>query len=137
MNNTKSKTKSKIISSLLLIIGISLAIAGGIVFGYTNANFFSLSFDEIPRLMALSFGMFGPGIFIAIVGFLVFFFSSFGKYERKSGYNKYRRVSKEKQDDNYRINDKIEKEKIKIKCTLCGTLNDEDAAYCDNCGERL
>ena len=144
MNNTKSNSKSKIISILLLIIGISLAIAGGLVFGYTNANIFSLSFDEIPRLMALSFGMLGPGIFLAIVGFLVFFFSSFGKYERKSRYNKYRRViPTEKQEDypasdDWRVKEEpIEKDKIKIKCTLCGTLNDEDAAYCDNCGERL
>ena len=144
MNNTKSSSKSKIIPSILLIIGIALAIAGGIVFGYTSANFFSLTFDEIPRLMALSFGMLGPGIVLAIAGFWTFFFSSVGKYERKFGYNKYRRViPAEKQkdypvSDNWRINDKvIEKEKIMIKCTLCGTLNDEDAAYCDNCGERL
>lgn len=147
MNDIKSRSKSKIISSLLLIIGIALAIAGGIVFGYTSANFFSLTFDEIPRLMALSFGMLGPGIILVIAGFWAFFFSSigkFGKYERKSRYNKYRRViPTEKQEDypasdDWRVKEEpIEKDKIKIKCTLCGTLNDEDAAYCDNCGERL
>ena len=75
MNDIKSRSKSKIISSLLLIIGIALAIAGGIVFGYTSANFFLLTFDEIPRLMALSFGMLGPGIILVIAGFWAFFFS--------------------------------------------------------------
>jgi len=30
-----------------------------------------------------------------------------------------------------------EKEIIKIKCRNCGTLNDEDAKFCKNCGELI
>ncbi len=30
-----------------------------------------------------------------------------------------------------------EKEVIKIRCPHCGKLNNEDAKYCDNCGEKL
>lgn len=31
----------------------------------------------------------------------------------------------------------IKKESIKIKCRDCGTLNDENAKFCDNCGTQL
>ena len=29
------------------------------------------------------------------------------------------------------------KEKIMVKCRECGTLNDENAQFCDNCGKKL
>lgn len=31
----------------------------------------------------------------------------------------------------------IKKEVVKVKCRDCGTLNDENAKYCDNCGTQL
>lgn len=41
--------------------------------------------------------------------------------------------------DEFKSQSKISKEReiIKIKCRSCGALNDEDANFCDNCGEKL
>ncbi|MBY9018153.1 MAG: zinc ribbon domain-containing protein [Candidatus Lokiarchaeota archaeon] len=159
--NVKTRSKLKIISILLFVVGIPLVIAGAIAFGYLSANFFSLSFEESAQLSTMAFGMLVPGAFLSIIGLFLTIVAhqrnitryafeetgmALGGASEKAldGYGRVISKGSEAMASGIRNAgglkfdvSKSGEQKIMIKCTLCGTLNDEEAAFCDNCGEKI
>lgn len=152
----KSKKKLRRIAFLLLGVGIPLIVTGAILMGF--------SFVNPPENLGL--GSIGAGI-IAVGAFIVFpvIFIVIITHQREitryvmeetgramgstsdealEGYG--RVISKGTEAMASGISkaggikldiDTSSEQKIMIKCRSCGTLNDEDAKFCDECGEPL
>ena len=159
--NVKTRSKLKIISILLFVVGIPLVIIGAIAIGNLSANFFSLSFDESAQLSTMAFGTLVPGAFLSMIGLFLTIVAhqrnitryaieetgmALGGASEKAldGYGRVISKGSEAMASGIRNAgglkfdvSKSGEQKIMIKCTLCGTLNDEEAAFCDNCGEKI
>lgn len=133
-----------IIGFILIAIGIPLAIAGFSSFFQLQSDFFSLSFEESSALSAQAFANLVPGAFLAIIGIGLLRFGFIGRVSKyiadetgpaiSSVSESITRGVKEGGGMDVTVHSDT---KIQIKCRNCGTLNDEDATYCDNCGSPL
>ncbi|MFX1593212.1 MAG: zinc-ribbon domain-containing protein [Promethearchaeota archaeon] len=159
--NIRKRRKLKIIGVFSLIIGISLIIAG-VFFSIASLN--SMGDFESNNFMIFggaSVGCFfggGVGIMIALASFSMAYQRSITKYAYEEtgmalgtaseravdGYGRMIGKGSEAMTRGIRNAGGIkydvdikEKEIIKIKCRACGTLNDEDAKFCDNCGQPI
>ncbi|MBY8984322.1 MAG: hypothetical protein KGD65_04585 [Candidatus Lokiarchaeota archaeon] len=64
--------------------------------------------------------------------------SDFERYEKIIEESSKRRVSKGNRAERIAPSSEMNNDQIvKIKCVLCGALNDEDAQFCDQCSEPL
>jgi len=156
--NVKTRSRLKTIGIILLVIGIPMAVIGGILLGIWFMNIFGGSFGETMIYMTLGFGFLAGGMFITMFGAISLIIAhrreitrfmveetgmaleqtsdraldgygrviSKGSEALASGLSKGGGIQVNVQSD--------EKEVIKIKCRECGTLNDEDAKFCDECG---
>lgn len=156
--NIKTRSKLKIIGIVFLVIGIPLVITGAILLGYQFMNFFSLSIEEASQLGFMSIAFLGGGLFLVFIGIFALIMAhrrqitrymveetgmALGGVSDQSldGYGKVISKGTEamasgiQQAGGLKINvETDEKTIIKIKCRECGTLNDEDAKFCDECG---
>ena len=156
--NIRSKKKMKIIGIILLLIGISLIIAG-IFFGITSLN--SMGTKNFMLFGGATAGsIFGGCVCIMIA--LLLLIRAYQREIIRYGYEEtgmalgtasktavdgYGRIigqgsealaSGIKSVGGIKLNVDTNKEQIiKIKCRACGTLNDEDAKYCDECGQPI
>jgi hypothetical protein len=133
-----------IIGFVLIVIGIPLVIAGFSSFFQLQSNFFSLSFEESSALSAQAFASIVPGMFLTIIGAGVLRFGFIGRVSKYIADETGPAISSVSES----ITKGVKKgggiditvhsdSNIRIKCRNCGTLNDEDATYCDNCGSPL
>ena len=155
--NEETKKKMRLIRNILLLIGIPLLIAGGILFGNTFVNFSfetaGNAFIGISLLAAGGFMTMG-GLYMTVLinqrGITKYFIEEGGMAmgtadeEALDGYGRIIRkgtgaMAKGLDDaGGIRISlDNDTKEKIMVKCRECGTLNDENAQFCDQCGKLL
>ena len=140
----KGRNSLKIIGSILIIIGIPLAIIGFSSIIILQANFFSLSLEESSALSAQAFGCLVPGMFLTVIGLGVLRVGYVGKMSKYIADETGPAISSVTKSITSGIkegggiditghSDTV----IRIKCRNCGTLNDEEATYCDNCGSQL
>lgn len=140
----KGRKWSKIIGAIMIIIGIPLAIIGFSSMIVLQANFFSLSFEELDTLSAQIFGCLVPGMFLTVIGLGTLRVGYVGKMSKYIADETGPAISSVTKSITSGIkeaggidltghSDTI----IRIKCRNCGTLNDEEATYCDNCGSQL
>jgi len=148
----------RIIGFGLLIGGIILLINGAIVlnkafsmFGDFDAPMFE-TFVKGGGLLAGGFFMVIPAIFILFVSHGTSMLGRTLKYagttlDKDDDYERYEKIieesakrratgvnRKETVTQNIEMNsDQI----VKIRCQLCGALNDDDAEFCDQCSESL
>jgi hypothetical protein len=159
--NIQRRRKMKILGVLSLIIGISLIIAG-IFFSIASLNsmgdFGSNNFMLFGGASAGCFFGGAVGIMIALALFSMAYQRAITKYALEETGMALGTASEKAVDGYGRIIgkgseavtrgirdaggikldvDTKEKEVIKIKCQACGTLNDEDANFCDNCGTTI
>ena len=159
--NIQKKRRMKIIGIILLIIGISLILAG-IYFAISSLN----SMGDFENNNFMLFGgasagcFFGGGVMIMIS--LMLFFRAYQREIIKYSYEEAGMAlgtASERAVDGYgriigkgteamakgiqkaggiKIDvDTHKEEVIKLKCQACGTLNDEDAEFCDKCGQSI
>ena len=144
MSQKNTKLTMTIVSIVLFGIAIPLIIMGVITIIDLQLNFFSYSVEETSRIGTTAFIYLVPGLFLLSGGACVFRFVLIGRFAKFIADETSPAVSKfsesamtgVKKAGGIDVNVSTP-EKIMIKCQLCGTLNDEDAAYCDNCGEKL
>jgi len=158
--NIQKKRKMKIIGIITLLIGISLILAG-IYFSIQALN--SMGYPGTNFMMyggATAGCFFGGGVMIMIT--LVLFSMAFQREITKYVYEEAGMAlgtASERAVDGYgriigkgsealakgiksaggiKLDVDTHKEQvIKIKCQACGTLNDEDAKFCDKCGQPI
>lgn len=159
--NIQKKRKMKIIGSITLIIGISLIIAG-IYFSIESLN----SMGDFSNNNFMLYGGASTGcIFVGVIMLMVTMMMFFRAHQR--GIIKYAYeetgmalgTASERAVDGYgriigkgteamakglqnaggiKLDVDTHKEQIiKIKCQACGTLNDENAKFCDECGQSI
>jgi hypothetical protein len=133
-----------IIGFILLIIGIPLVIVGFSSFLQLQSDFFSLSFEENSALSTQAFGSLVPGMFLVIIGAGVLRFGFIGRVSKYIADETGPAISSVSESitrgvkEGGGIDITVHSESnIRIKCRNCGTLNDENATYCDNCGSQL
>jgi hypothetical protein len=161
VKNGSSNTRKRIIriiGFLLLTIGIILAIMGGITFSMSFSMGPSMDLDQAmanARTSMTAMGLLGGGIFmiiasLTIIGF-TYVFSSFGKMAEstskalnssfESDYDRYEKIieesSKKRATGVNRSESMTQDTIVKIKCQLCGALNEDDANFCVQCSEPL
>jgi len=141
--NIQRRRKMKIIGVFSLIIGISLIIAG-IFFSIASLNsmgdFSSNNFMLFGGASAGCFFGGAVGIMIALALFSMAYQRAITKYAlEETGMALGTAVTRGiRNAGGIKLDvDTKEKEVIKIKCQACGTLNDEDANFCDNCGTQI
>ena len=159
--NVKTKLRLNIIAILLLIIGATLTAIGAYHLGFSSMHFFSLSFDEHSYYTTVGMGCLAPGMFMVMPGLFLLCVANQRKIARY-GYEEagmalseasgtavdgYGRVISKGSEamvkgmrdaGGLKIDVNTNKEQIiKIKCQACGTLNDENAKYCDQCGAAI
>jgi hypothetical protein len=125
-------------------IGIPLMIAGFINFFNMVTSSISLSIEDFAKMGVTTFAIFACGIVIMGVGSTILRYGYIGtvsKYVADETGPAISSVSKSiftgvKEAGGIDLN-VPSNEKIMIKCRNCGTLNDEHATYCDNCGSSL
>jgi hypothetical protein len=134
----------RILGFILISIGIPLAIIGVVFFFELMTNSSSLSFDESAALGAKVFGFLASGMLLIAFGSTVLRFGYLGKVSKYIADETGPAISSVSKsvfkgvkeaggvDLNVQSN-----QKVMIKCRSCGTLNDEDAIYCDKCGAQL
>ena len=158
--NIQRKKKMKIIGFITLIIGISLIIAG-IFFFIASLN----SMGEVGNNNFMLFGGATAGCwfvgFVCIMATVMLFRVAYHREILRYGYEETGMAlgtASEKAVDGYgriigkgsealasgiksaggiKLDIDTNKPIIKIKCKACGTLNDEDAKYCDECGQPI
>lgn len=159
--NVKPRKKLKIIGILLLVIGIPLVIFGAIILAYVSMNFFDLEMGEFSRLSTMGIVLLAPGMFMILPALFllavahqreIFRYTveetgmALGTADEQAldGYGRVISKSTEaaatgiSKAGGIKLDVKTTSpQKIMIKCRACGTLNDEDAKFCDECGEPL
>lgn len=159
--HTRKRRVVSLIGLLMIIIGIILVIVGAYHIGYLSMNFFKLSFDDFSYYSTMGFGFLAPGMFILIPGLYLVFLANWGKlaqYAYEEGGRAMSKVSDNAINGFGRIIgkgseamatgiqnaggvkfdiDTNKEQVIKIKCRACGTLNDENAKFCDQCGQPI
>ncbi len=155
-SHVKSKKKLKRIALILLGIGIPLAITGGILFGFAFATF-----PENHQLTPIGMGVLAGGMFLVLPSIFLLFMAhqrEITKYMVEETGRAMGSTSDEALDGLGRVIsrgteamasgiskaggikldvDTRSEQKIMVKCRKCGTLNDEDAKFCDECGETI
>lgn len=133
-----------IIGLIMIIIGIPLAIIGFSSFIELQANFFSLSFEESSALSAQAFANMVPGMFLIVIGIGLLRFGYIGKVSKYIADETGPAISSVTKSITSGIKEgggidlTVHSDtNIRIKCRNCGTLNDEEATYCDKCGSQL
>ena len=133
-----------IIGCIMIIIGIPFAIIGFSSIIELQANFFSLSFEESSALSAQIFANLVPGMFLIVIGFGILRFGYIGRVSKYIADETGPAISSVTKSITSGIKEgggidlTVQSDKnIRIKCRYCGTLNDEEATYCDNCGSQL
>ncbi|MFX0134583.1 MAG: zinc ribbon domain-containing protein [Candidatus Hodarchaeota archaeon] len=158
--NVQKRRKMKIIGIFSLIIGISLIITG-IFFSIASFNSMGDPDGNFMLFGGASAGCFfggGVGIIIALALFSMAYQRAITKYAYEEtgmalgtaseraveGYGRIIGKGSEAMTRGIRNAGGIkhdvdikEREIIKIKCQACGALNDEDANFCDNCGQAI
>ena len=155
---SKKQLLLRIIGFGLLIGGIILIINGAITLNKGNAMFGDPDapwFETITKgggLLGGGFFMVIPAIFILFVSHGTSMLGRTLKYagttlDKDDDYERYEKIieesakrratgvnRKETVTQNIEMNsDQI----VKIRCQLCGALNDDDAEFCDQCSESL
>jgi len=157
----KKRRILSVIGILLIIIGIILASIRAYHLGYHSMNFFNLSFDEHSYYSTVGFAFLAPGMFMILPGLFLLSVANMGKMARFTYEEGGRAMSKvsNKAIDGYGrvigksteamakwvrsaggINLDIDTNKeqvIKVRCRACDTLNDENAKFCDECGQPI
>lgn len=145
MSTHKKGRNGLIISGcIMIIIGITLAIIGFSSIIELQANFFSLSFEESSALSARAFANLVPGMFLIVIGGGLLRFGYIGKVSKYIADETGPAISSVTKSITSGIKEgggidlTVHSDtNIKIKCRNCGTLNDEEATYCDKCGSQL
>jgi len=155
---SKKQLLVRIIGFGLLIGGIILIINGAIMINKGNKMFGDFDapwFETVSTgggLLAGGFFMIFPAIFILFVSHATSITGRTLKYagttlDKDDDYERYEKIieesskrratgvnRKETMTQNIDMNsDQI----VKIRCQLCGALNDDDAEFCDQCSESL
>ncbi len=149
----------KIIGSLTLIIGIILLISGitflvraDSMFGDPEAPWWE-TVSTGNGLLAGGFFMIFPSIFVLVAARQYQYMSKtisaggvktlghteeFERYEKmiKEG-SKPRTTGTSRQQEMTSYESSNGSQVVKIRCQLCGALNDEDAKFCDQCAQPL
>lgn len=64
--------------------------------------------------------------------------SDFERYEKIIEESSKRRATKENRAEEITSSEDMNSDQVvKVRCVLCGALNDDDAKFCDECGEPL
>jgi hypothetical protein len=156
---SKKKVKGKLIGFSLIIVGIILVINGIIQHVRANSMFGDLDapwIETVGLANGLLMGgilMIFPGIFISVATRQYQYISKtistggvktlghveeFERYEkmiregsspRTSGTNKPQNMTSLETSSDTQV--------VKVRCQLCGALNDEDAKFCDQCAQPL
>jgi len=155
-SSSKSKKKLKRIAYLMLGVGIPLIIIGAILMGISFATF-----PENFNLGPTGGGLLAGGMFLLLPSIFILFVAhqrEITRYMVEETGRAMGSTSDEALDGYSRVIsrgteaiasgiskaggikldiDTNSEQKIKIKCRSCGTLNDEDAKFCDECGEPI
>jgi len=155
---SKTQVFVRIIGFCLLIGGIILIINGAIVLNKGNSMFGDFDapwFETVSTgggLLAGGFFMVIPAIFILFVSHGTSIMGRTLKYagttlDKDDDYERYEKIieesakrratgvnRKETMTQNIEMNSN---QVVKIRCQLCGALNDDDAEFCDQCSESL
>jgi len=154
--SSKSKKKLKRIAFLMLGVGIPLIIIGAILIGISFATF-----PENFNLSPIGGGLLAGGMFLLLPSIFILVIAHQREITRymveetgramgstsDEALNGYGRVisrgteamaSGISKAGGIKLDvDTRSEQKIMIKCRKCGTLNDEDAKFCDECGETI
>jgi len=138
---------------ILLISGIPTKIRGDSMFGDFDAPWF--------ETVSTGMGMIGGGIamimfssfllFVTyqgrIAGYMIDEMSTKFDTQHEDDYERYEKIIEESAKKRATRGNRVEGiepsadmnrvQNVKIKCVLCGALNDEDAQFCDQCSEPL
>ena len=152
---SKKRSKGKIIAfildiigTILLISGVIIAIRGSGMFGDFDAPWF----ETVSTGTGLIFG----GIVMIIISIpihsTIYQFNvmptrkiktlghdaEFDRYEKMIQEKSKPQTSGTSRSEMINASESVNGEQVvKIKCQLCGALNDEDAHYCDQCAQPL
>jgi len=150
----------KSIGFSVLIIGIILAITGGITMSM-GWNYGGGDLFERSRLIQTGMGVLAGGIVMImfssfllcltfqgrIAGYLMDEVSIKLDSEQESDYERYEKIIEESSKRRASRGNRAGGETsngdtnsdpiVKIKCVLCGALNEEDAKFCDQCSQPL
>jgi len=136
---------------ILIITGIITMIHGQSMFGDPDAPWF----ETVSRgggLLVGGFFMIIPAFFILFVSFGMGaagrIMDEAGKtFDHDSDYERYEKMIEEsskrrptgvnRTEETASISDMDRVQAVKIRCQLCGALNDDDAKFCDQCSQPL
>ncbi|MCK4281204.1 MAG: zinc ribbon domain-containing protein [Candidatus Lokiarchaeota archaeon] len=159
--NVKPRKKLKIIAIMLLVIGITLVTFGAVILVYHSMYFFELPMSELSRLSTIGMVLLTPGMFMIIPALFLLAVAhqreilrytveetgmALGTADEQAldGYGRVISIGTEAaatgigRAGGIKLDVKTTSpQKIMIKCRACGTLNDEDAKFCDECGQPL
>ena len=155
---SKKQLLVRIIGFGLLIGGIILIINGAIMINKGNSMFGDFDapwFETVSRgggLLAGGFFMVFPAIFILFVSHATSLMSRPLKHAgtplgHDNDYERYEKMIEEsakrratgvnRTEVRASIGGADSVQTVKIRCQLCGALNDDDAEFCDQCSESL
>jgi len=158
--NEETKRKMKILRNILILIGLPLLITGIVLISDGYANFFGGGIGEFNKIGAGMFtAFFGFTLIIISISLTMLIHRrEITKYIIEEGGMALGSADEEALDGYGRIiskgseavvkgfknagginfsSDNKPTDKIMIKCRECGTLNDENAQFCDRCGKQI